>query len=181
MIVAAARDGRVAAVSSQGPMMDGVAALTNIVRYAGIGRVLRMTGAGLRDLGHAAFGREPHYMPIIAEPGGFAAMASHDALSGYSRITPDDWRNEFAARAGLTLGLYRPIKSIRRLPCPALILICDHDSVAPAEAAAKAGELAGERAEVHRYDMGHFDIYVDEGFQRSSNDQLAFFRKHLAA
>lgn len=181
VIVAAARDGRIAAVSSQGPMMDGFAALTNIVSYAGFGRVLRMTGAGLLDLGHAAFGREPHYIPLIAEPGGFAAMASHDAFSGYSRITPDDWRNQFAARAGLTLGLYRPIKSIDKLPCPALILVCDRDSVAPAEAAVKAGEIAGERAEVHRYDMGHFDIYVGEGFEQSSNDQLAFLRKHLGA
>lgn len=181
VIVAAARDGRVAAVSSQGPMMDGVAAVTNIVDYAGIGRLLRMTGAGLHDLGRAALGREPHYIPLIAAPGDFAAMSSHDSLSGYSNITPADWRNEVAARAGLGLGLYRPLKSIRKLPCPALLLICEQDSVAPAKAAIKAGELAGEKAEVHRYDMGHFDIYVGEGFKKSSTDQIAFFQTHLGA
>lgn len=180
VIVAAARDGRVAAVSSQGPMMDGLAAVTNIANYAGIGRVLRMTGAGLHDLGRAAVGREPRYIPLIAEPGHFAAMSSYDSFSGYSAITPADWRNEFAARAGLTLGLYRPIHSIKQLPCPALILVCEQDSVAPAKSAIKAGDLAGEQAEVHRYNMGHFDIYVGEGFKKSSNDQIAFFRKHLA-
>ncbi|MGH8458186.1 MAG: alpha/beta hydrolase, partial [Nevskiales bacterium] len=35
VLVAAARDGKVAAVSSQGPMMDGLAAALNVVRYAG--------------------------------------------------------------------------------------------------------------------------------------------------
>lgn len=180
VIVAAARDGRIAAVSAQGPMMDGVTTVMNIVSYAGIGRVLRLSGAGLRDLGRAVLGRQPHYMPLVAEPGNLAAMSTADAVPGYSRITPADWRNQFAARAALTLGLYRPIKSIQKLTCPVLILTCGNDAVAPARSALKAGQLAGTRAEVHEYDMGHFDIYVDEGFARSSQDQLAFFRKHLS-
>lgn len=180
VIVAAARDGRVAAVSSQGPMMDGLAAVLNIIGYAGVGQVLRLTAAGLHDLGRAVLGRQPRYIPLIAEPGGFAAMSSNDSLSGYGRITPADWRNEFTARTALALGLYRPIKSIRKLPCPTLILACNADSVAPAKSALKAARLAGPRAEVREYPMGHFDIYVDDGFQRSSTDQIAFFRKHLA-
>ncbi|MES1943695.1 hypothetical protein PC39_06259 [Salinisphaera sp. PC39] len=178
VIVAAARDGNIDAVTSQGPMMDGLAALTNIIGYAGIGQALKMTWAGLRDLGRSLSGRDPYRIPIIAEPGGFAAMTSHDALSGFGAILPEGWRNEFCARAGLTLGLYRPIRQVPKLNCPTLVQVCDRDSVAPADAAAKAGDL-NELVEVVHYDIGHFDIYIGEGFKRSSQDQLKFYREHL--
>lgn len=178
VVVAAARDGNIDAVTAQGPMMDGFAALANIIGYAGIGQVLRMTWAGIRDVAHAALGREPYRIPIVTEPGGFAAMSAHDAASGYGRIAPETWRNEFCARAGLTLGAYRPIRYVPKLNCPTLIQVCDRDSVAPADAASKAGEL-NDLVEVAHYDIGHFDVYVGEGFKRSSGDQLAFYRKHL--
>jgi hypothetical protein len=42
---------------------------------------------------------------------------------------------------------------------------------------------AGERApngEVRDYDLGHFDIYVGEPFERALADQVDFLRRHLA-
>src|SRR5277367_1666552 len=49
VVAAAVADGRVAAVISQLPAMDGVATMLNLVRYAGIGPLARLTLLGLRD------------------------------------------------------------------------------------------------------------------------------------
>lgn len=182
VIVAAARDGGVAAVSAQGPMMDGLAAVMNVVDYAGIGGILRLSALALRDQARALIGNAPLYAPIVGHPGETAAMATEDAHDGYRAIAPADWRNEMAARLALQLPLYRPFRSARRLPCPVLILVCGRDSVAPPGAAKKTADRAGGKAELHVYsDMGHFDIYVGEGFERSSSDQLEFFQRHLLA
>ena len=180
VIVAAARDGRVAAVSSQGAMMDGLAAVTNVLGYAGLGGLMKLSTLALRDQGRALVGRKPLYAPIVGRRGETAAMATDDALPGYQSIAPEDWRNELASRIALQLPFYRPLRHAKRLPCPALIITCGEDSVAPPEAAEKVAQRAGFRAELRRYDgMGHFDIYTGEGFQRSSSDQLDFFRRHL--
>ena len=180
VVVAAARDGGVAAVSAQGPMMDGLAAVMNVVKYAGIGGIMRLSGLALRDQARALVGGTPVYAPIVGRPGATAAMATEDAYDGYLAIAPAGWRNELTARLALQLPLYRPLRHAGRVSCPALILVCGRDSVAPPEAAKKVAARAG--AELHVYDdMGHFDIYVGEGFQRSSSDQLEFFQRHLLA
>lgn len=180
VIAAGAADGRVAAITSQGPMMDGLAAVTNVVRYAGIVQLLKLTWAGLIDaIGNLA-GADPYTIPIVGRPGELAAMASEDAYDGFHAIAPADWRNEVTARTALTLALYRPGRRANRLPCPALIQICDHDSVAPVYAAEAAAMHAGQNATERHYHIGHFDIYRDAGFRQSSADQLAFFSQHLA-
>lgn len=180
VIVAAARDGRVAAVSSQGPMMDGLAAVFNVIGYAGLTGLLKLSGLALQDQARALTGRAPLYAPIVGRPGETAAMATADAEPGYRSIAPQNWRNELAARLALQLPFYRPVRYANRLPCPALIITCSEDSVAPPEAAEKVARKAGFQAELRRYDgMGHFDIYTGEGFERSSSDQLDFFRRHL--
>ena len=180
VLVAAARDGHVAAVAAQGPMMDGRAAVLNVIRYAGLGMALRLVGAGLRDVAHAALGQPPVYVPVVASPGQLAAMSSADADAGYRAITPPDWNNAMTARLVLTLGFYRPIRYARRLPCPLLILACGQDSVAPVRAALATAKRAGDKAELKMYsDRGHFEIYVGAGFERSSTDQLTFFQRVL--
>lgn len=180
VLVAAARDGGVAAVSAQGPMMDGLAAVLNVVGYAGIGGILRLSTLALRDQLRALLGGTPLYAPIVGRPGETAAMATADAYDGYRAIAPPDWRNELAARLALQLPLYRPLRHARRLPCPVLIQVCGRDSVAPPEAAEKVASRAGGRAELRRYDdLGHFDIYVGDGFERSCSDQIDFFQRQL--
>lgn len=182
VIVAAARDGRVAAVSSQGPMMDGLAAVFNLVDYAGVGALLKLSGLAIRDQLRGLFGREPLYAPIVGRPGETAAMSSEDARDGFYAIAPEDWRNELTARLALHLPLYRPVRYAHRLPCPVLVIACTADSVAPVGAAEKVARKAGMKAELKRYDgMKHFEIYKGEGFTRSSQDQIAFFQRHLLA
>lgn len=172
VVSAAARDGKVAAVVAQCPMMDGLVAFGNLVRYAGIGTLLRIGWHGLLDLVSP-----PHTVPIVGPPGSVAAMTSEDAESGYLAIVPPGWKNEVCARIGLTVSSYRPGRLAEKLNCPILIQICEKDSVAPVSAAEAAAKAAN--AEVKRYPVGHFDVYLGEPFERSVSDQVAFFSRRL--
>ncbi len=180
VIVAGARDGRVRAISSQCPMVDGRASSLELIRSAGILHALALGAHGALDLGRAAVGLSPHMIPIIGAPGTVAAMSTADSEPGYRGIMPTGFRNEVAARIGLKLGSYRPTTSASQVPCPILFQICEKDSVAPAAAAEEAARRAGNRAEVIHYPLGHFDVYVGEPFERSVSDQISFFQKNLA-
>lgn len=179
VIVAAARDGNIAALSAQGPMMDGWAALRNYIGNAGVANLFKLAYRGLWDQLQALAGRPPVTVPVIAKPGELAAMSTHDAYSGYMSIAPADWRNEICARIALTFGTYRPIALAGKVPCPALIQVCMQDSVAPANAAIETARRMGARAELKRYDCGHFEIYTGQHFNQAVQDQLDFFNRVL--
>ena len=59
-----------------------------------------------------------------------------------------------------------------------LVSVCDTDSLAPAE---RTTELVSKalKAEVKRYPIGHFDIYVGEAWEAAVADQPEFLTRHL--
>jgi dienelactone hydrolase len=174
--VLAAEDRRVAAAISQGPFLDGLWTL----RAAGPANIVRLTVAGLRDELRRLRGRPPFMLPVVGPPGTVAAMNSPDAEPGYRALFADpssEFRNEVAARVGLKVGLYRPIRHAARIACPWLVCVADRDVITPPEPALKAASLA-PRGEVRHYDAHHFDIYVGDEFERVVADQLAFLERH---
>jgi pimeloyl-ACP methyl ester carboxylesterase len=181
VVEVAARDARIAAVISQCPMMDGMAAVASVVRYAGMGQLLKLAARGLQDALSGLVGAAPVMLPIVGPPGTLAALSSEDAESGYRALLPEHttWRNEVCARIMLSLGLYRPGRKTNHLPCPILIQICEKDTVVPATAAHAAARRAGSKATVRSYPIGHFDIYLGEAFERAITDQLDFLGKTL--
>lgn len=181
VVPVATADGRIAAVISQTPDLDGVRALLRIARYGGMRQLLRLTAHGVRDLISTSRGEAPHLIPVVADPGEVAAMTSEDAQEGYLAIAGPSWRNEITARAVLYEGRNRPIARMGDLPCPILVQIAEYDSVAPAEAARAASWKAKGRVEVREYPCRHFDIYLGEWRERSLADQLHFLRRHLAS
>ncbi|QHS09358.1 alpha/beta fold hydrolase [Sinimarinibacterium sp. NLF-5-8] len=180
VVVAAAEDGHIQAVSSQGPMMDGRAAFLNVLRYAGVGQGLRLSAHAVLDALMSPLGKR-HTIALVAAPGEVGVMTSADAVSGYTAIASEDWHNTITSSWLLQLPLYRPIRYARRLPCPILIGICMQDSVAPVSAAEALAKRAGARAQICRYDVGHFDIYVGAAFEQAVADQIAFFTEKLGA
>lgn len=178
VVTVAAQDGRVAATVSQCPLLDGLAAAIQLARYAGPAALLRVTGHGLVDAARAAIGAAPHYIPIVARPGEVGAMTSADAWDGYLRLAPPGFRNEVTARTALLVPLFRPILDAAAVNCPALLQVCEQDSVAPVAAVDKAAARM-PKAEVVRYPVGHFDVYFGAAFERSVGDQLDFLRRHL--
>lgn len=181
VVPVAVADGRVAAAIAQVPAMDGTATLVNLVRYAGVGQLARLSALALRDILSSLRGGPAVTVPAVGRPGSVAFMSTPDAESGMRAIAGPTWRNEVAARIGLQAGMYRPGLQADRLPCPILIQIADRDSVAPAKAAQDAAWRAPGRAEVRTYPVGHFDVYVGDAFERSVSDQLYFLGRHLKA
>ena len=179
VLVVAAKDRQIAAVSAQCPMMDGAASVWMVGQYAGPGAILRLGRAALIDAQRSLVGKGPYYVPLVAPPGRIAAMASHDAYTGFGAIVPPEWRNEVAARLFLTMPFYRPVRYARSVGCPALIIVCMEDSVASSRAAVDAAARMGEQARLVKLPIGHFDVYTGEWFQRSSQEQVSFFSAHL--
>jgi poly(3-hydroxyalkanoate) synthetase len=94
-------------------------------------------------------------------------------------LVPEGFRNEICARIALQVPGYRPVSYASKVKCPVLIQICEFDSVAPPAAAEEMASLLGDLAQVERYPIGHFEVYVGDAFERSVRDQARFFEKHL--
>jgi pimeloyl-ACP methyl ester carboxylesterase len=105
-------------------------------------------------------------------------MTSADAWDGYLNLVTPGFRNEVTARTALLVPLFRPVTDAPRVKCPALLQICEKDSVAPVSAVEQAARRIA-KAEVVRYPIGHFDVYFGADFERSVTDQLDFLRRHL--
>jgi uncharacterized protein len=175
-IVTAARDARIAAVVAQCPFTDGIAS----TRALGLRSVLKVTPFALRDVAAAVRGAAPVRVDLCGPPGSAALMTAPDALPGYLGLVPEDrdFTNEVAARIGLRIMTYRPGTDAADVRCPILFCVCEHDSVAPAEATVRHARRA-PHGEVIVYPVGHFDIYEGEAFERATSDQIAFLQRHL--
>ncbi|MEH3068630.1 MAG: alpha/beta fold hydrolase [Aeromicrobium erythreum] len=178
VIAVAADDPSVAAVVSQCPYTDGLASSLAVAPSTS----LRVTLRALRDLVGSWFGRRPRSIPLAGEPGTVALMTAPDAVPGYLALVEEGstFRNEVAARVALDIAFGRPGAKARRLRCPALFVVCERDSVAPARATLKHVAKAPQ-GEVVRRDAGHFDIYVGEEFETTVRDELAFLQRHVPA
>ena len=172
----AARDPSLAAAVSQVAFADGLITLPSL----GIGRALWLTREGLRDQVAALRARPPHMIAAVGPPGSKSMMNTPNAEPGIEAITPpgSTWRNEIAARIALRVGSYRPARQAGKIRCPILFCVGDNDDLTAPGLVLKAASKA-PRAEVKRYPIGHFDIYVSEWFERAVADQVDFLKHHL--
>lgn len=176
VVAVAAEDPRIAGVISQGAAMDGLGAVLEILRYAGPGQLLRLTGHALRDALGAALGRPEHRVGVYGPPGATAAITSPDAAPGYGAIVGPTFVNDMPARGILTIPFNRPVTVAPRVRCPMLLVVAADDAIAPPDAVRRVAATAGGRVEVLELDCGHFDIYVGEPFATSLERQIGFLR-----
>jgi fermentation-respiration switch protein FrsA (DUF1100 family) len=176
VVAVAARDGRVAAVIAQCPFSDGLVTAPKL----GAVNTVKATAAGLRDQLRALTGRPPYYMAAVGEPGSFAAMTTPESKPGMDALIPEDtrWENRVAARIGLRIATYRPGRRAPFVSCPLLACVCDKDSLTPADRTVALLSKA-PLAEIKRYPIGHFEIYVGEWWERAVTDQTEFLTRHL--
>jgi pimeloyl-ACP methyl ester carboxylesterase len=179
VVPVAAKDGQVAAVISQGAAMDGLAALLEIGRYAGIGQLLKLTGHALRDIVGSLLGREPHLIPVVGPPGSLAAITADGAETGYRSIMGPTFRNEMCARGALLIPLNRPVTAASKLRAPIFLVVAAEDNIAPPAAVRAVAAKAGAGSEILELPSGHFDIYSGEMFERSAAAQVAFLQRTL--
>src|SRR3954454_6097760 len=129
VIEAAARDGAVAAVVSQCPFTDGLAA----TRAASPRSLARAVVPALRDELARLRRKPPVLVPLVAPHGSTALMTSPDSEAGYRALIPPGvhFENGVSARFINRVGRYRPGRSARRVNAPILFCVCDEDAVAP--------------------------------------------------
>jgi len=176
-IIIAAKNKNIACVVAQCPGLDHRASEKMFKKKLGIRHLLRLFVHGQRDMMRSRLGLSAHKIPIVGKPGTMAFFPTSDAYEGYSKIVSENFVNEVCGRVILRSHGYRPDKQIQNVRCPVLIQICDHDSLAPISP--ETEEELRKYAEVKRYPIGHFDIYVEDDFERSVSDQLDFFERHL--
>ena len=179
VIKAAALDANVQATISQCPLMDGVGGVMQVIRYAGIGQGLKLSYHATIDVVRSMLGMSPHYVKAAGHPGEVGLMTAADCYDGYVPILAGNAPNKVAARISMFLPFHRPISYASRVTCPALLLICDPDSIAPASDAAKAASKM-PHATVKHYSVGHFDVYKGKPLEVAIRDQLEFLKSVLA-
>jgi dienelactone hydrolase len=174
----AASEPGLAGAIAQCPLVDGVAGLTNVPA----GRALRLTAHALTDLAGSVFHRPPHYLPISVPPGQFGVIATDDAMVGMARLDPGDgsWSNEITARSLLDMTVHRPVKHARNAQCPLLMVVAEHDTMAPTRPALTVAARA-PLGELYRSRGGHYDVYAG-GLDHDNvlRVETAFLHQHSA-
>ena len=107
-------------------------------------------------------------------------MTAPEAEPGFALLDPpgSTWENRVAGRIALTVGAYRPYAKFHKLRQPVFVAVCDEDDTTPAAPAVKAAEES-PNAELVRYPIGHFEIYVDPQFETTVADQTDFLVRNL--
>ena len=175
-ITVASRHPELRAAISQCPFTDGLASTAAL----GLNGTLKVTPVVFRDFVAKLLGRPPVMVPIAAPPGQPALMNAHDALPGYQALMPKGVRfvNHVAARVIPEIGTYRPGRSAAKVKCPILFCVSNTDTVTPPEPTVAFARRA-PRAEIKRYDAGHFDFYRGAAFEQLVSDQTRFLTQHL--
>lgn len=180
VIATAAGDPAVVAAIAQCPFTDGLAS----ARQVSPGGTARLAAAAIKDQFARLRGREPVRVKVAARPGEVGLMDAQDVVDGVlglleaSGLTEEEYRNDVPARVAFEIPLAAPGRRAGDVRCPILFCVAERDSVAPAKATLRHAAKA-PRGEIRRYDAGHFDIYVEEHFERLAADQLAFLRTHV--
>ncbi len=179
-IATAAADPSLVAAIAQCPFTDGLASARQISPLG----TARLTVAAAKDQVARLRGRPPVRVKVAAHPGEVGLMDAPDVIEGVlglleaSGLTEAEYRNDVPARVALEIPRDAPGRQAGRVRCPILFCVCDADTVAPAKATLRHAAKA-PRGQIHRYPVGHFDIYIGDEFERVITDQLAFLNKHV--
>jgi len=170
----------VEALSLSVPFLDGRAQARHRASQAGAGWLARAGLAVVRDYLRAATFRGPHYVPVAGDPNEFAVLNAPGARAGYEATVPDceEWPNECAARALAKVPFYRPLADLGTVGCPTLVVQAADDDVVPAGPIDRLVDRLDDVERV-RYDVGHFDLYVD-AFDRVVEREASFLARWLA-
>jgi uncharacterized protein len=179
VVTTAAEDHEIGAVIAQVPFLDGVAAYELEREGDTIGLSLLTLMHGQRDIARSWLGLSPNAIPIVGKPGTIAMMAGQEAWDFFAAHAPEDFVNEVPARIMIRADKYRPIKSAGDVQCPVLLQMAERDPFVPAGAIEETARALGDRATLQRYDIGHFEIYTGDAFEKSVADQLAFLDEYL--
>jgi len=166
----------VQAVIAQFPHVSGVATLARLHPLS----ALKLTAAGLLDWVGSKLFNWNFNRPVVGRPGEAAGINSPDAWEGLQLMLTNKvaWENKVLSRVFLKIAFYNPIRLVRSIRVPTLVLAGRTDSVTPASAALKA-TMRIPRGEFVLINCNHFEQYVGRGLEVNANEQLGFLREHV--
>ncbi len=181
VIVVASRDPGLSAIVLQVPFTDGIATSWNYP----LSFQLRCICHGLRDLWAAAFTDHRHNVRIASTPNGeFGMMCTPDAMPGMLALlgindaAEFDKHNYCPANIAFTLTFYRPVRHVKKITCPALVIGAEKDSLFPPDGPRKTAERM-RRATYISLPMTHFEPYVGEPFEKLVVQMADFLQARL--
>ena len=181
VFVVGACDRRVRCVVAQVPLVSGYRNILRLVRsdmLAGLRTALE------QDRAARFAGQAPGMVPVVSEdPLGTAALPTPDSYQWFTetgRTRAPAWRNEVTLRTVEMLMDYEPGAYIERVaPTPLLMVVAAKDHLTPADLALEAYTRALEPKRLELLPGGHFEAYVEPGFEQASRAATDWFVQHL--
>jgi dienelactone hydrolase len=166
----------IAGVMAQCSFTNGLASSTTLPPLSR----LKVAALAFADVLTMPLRKTPVMVDLAGYPGAPALMATQDAVEGTERLKPadSDIPGSVAARVGLAITTYSPGRSASRISCPALVIACLKDTVAPVERTLKYGTQLRE-GEVVEFDAAHFDIYLGDWFEKTVAIQIDWLKRHF--
>lgn len=182
VLAVAAADPDIAAVVSQVPLIDGWhrgRGLRERLSWDVTWRTLQFTVAAVRDVVGAKLGQVPYLVPVVADSGEAAVFTEPEAKAAFEALGGEavGWRNALAPRMLFALPRYRE-GTAEKLHMPVLMCLGDHDLQASPRFAARIASLMNN-VELHRYPVGHFDVYTGTLFEAISAAETEFLHRQL--
>lgn len=176
VVSVAARHPELLGAIAQVPMLDGIAAVKAVPP-------LRLVRFGVTALADLVRRNHPIYLPVVAAEGEWSSMDRDGAAVAMQKAQQAmveqlgaearPYDNRVAARSLLSMGRYRPFKSLRDVAIPLLIVGATRDTVAPfVEKRIRA--LGNPQIRVETLDANHFDPYFEPVLSRNLGYQLEF-------
>ena len=176
VLMTASRTPGIRALVAQVPHVDGFAAF----RATPWGKIFRGSLAAFRDILRMATFRTPYEIKIAGSPDELAVLNGPDTVEGVMSIIPEGspFVNACPARILFTAPMYRPVSRVKKIACPALIIIAEKDTLIPPESAKRAAGRM-RNCETRVYDVAHFEPYTGVVFESVVKEETDFLLKHL--
>ncbi len=168
----AASDPRIAGVILLCPYLDGRARVLGAVRRSPL-QATRIMARAIRDrLG------SHNLINVTAQPGELAAMAFPGEADGFASAVGESssWRNEVSPGAFVTMATHRPVSRAKRLGMPVWVGLGERDITVSRKAIERLTAKA-PYAELHRYDVGHFEPFFGGDPAVIAADQADWFSR----
>ncbi len=176
VLMAAAEDGNVGAVSCLVPFFDSWAVMAKMPKVG----FIPVTLVSAADWAASLFGQSIS-MTLAGDPGEFAFLTFPGWKAGILGSVPANsrWQNKMPARVALELPFHRPVLMADKVKCPVLIQYGKRDEGIPVASVLETAKKL-RSVEVEEYAMGHIQPFKEPWFSKIADSQVAFFRSKLA-
>lgn len=179
VLAAAARDGQVAAVVAQVPMVNGLAEPEGGEKHD-MSLMWPLFRLSMKDKLRSLRDGERLYVPAFPAPGEVGFIVGDEPRAALPTLLPpgSDWPNLVAPAILVDFDEYHPHREARDLGCPTLLVVAAEDHFVSNEAT-RALAAKMPRARLVEVPGGHFGVYAGEPLEAALAAQIPFLREAL--